>query len=155
MNLQNRFPFACVAIITAIVMSAAPARAWWWSSKNVQKESEQAISKMLDRSQQQIFSSIHPVGRSTGIVLDRLVLADASMKPTTSESSVAWCYFQFTMFWKGPVNQNGKTVVGTLVNTKTGEIVNTKVLETNGITNEQAAYDAGYVLGALLGSQGQ
>ena len=99
-----------------------------------------------------IFNAIHPVGKATRIKFIEIVFKWKNDRETNEEKDILGISMRYTLFWDGPIHKDGYTKIAANFDPET-ERWSGKILETDGVTNENLAYGLGFVLGAALAEE--
>jgi hypothetical protein len=122
------------ALILLVALVALCGGLFGWYSPSPERTRRQVIAELdhiLNRDRQRIFNSIHPIGQAQRIeVHDAQVVAGRGGEPLLQ--------FRYTIFWKGPVTTDGFTTVVQLLSLESKRVVETQVVNTNGLTNQDA-----------------
>ncbi len=100
------------------------------------------VSANLNSTKQQWFDHFHPIGTARNIVLHS---ANDVKTPTGRQVNA-----RFTIYWDGPLTTNGFTKVQAVYDYESGRWIRPQILETNGVTNAQAAEGVGEFIGGAL-----
>ncbi len=145
---------ATIAIVSFSVTSsfASPASAlakwafggllvWagWTTFKPVDVEAKLAakIQADLDKNKDAFFHKIHPVGTATSVKVHNVKSYWRKDKPESLNDLQGFdvCY---TIYWRGPIIRDGYTKLVSRYDGDIGRYTKSKVIETNGITNDDA-----------------
>lgn len=116
---------------------------------------EPPIEKILERrwrvyirdAGQDIFNSIHPVGRATGTKLHDLEVKWRNDIRTNRESDILAIGVRYSVTWEGPINKDGFTKLYSVYDAELERIIGTDLLATNGVTNEDVGEGVGIAVG--------
>jgi hypothetical protein len=116
---------------------------------------EPPIEKILERrwrgyirdAGQDIFKSIHPVGRATGTKLHDLEVKWRNDIRTNRESDILAIGVRYSVTWEGPINKDGFTKLYSVYDAELERIIGTDLLATNGVTNGDVAEGVGIAVG--------
>ena len=98
-----------------------------------------------------IFENIHPIGTAKSVIVHDVTIT--SWKPGHTArrlEDVLQFTVRYTLYWKSPLTTDGYTKVSETFDTETQRYVQGQLLETNGMTKDDAAYLGGFIGGALL-----
>lgn len=102
---------------------------------------QNAITRDLQNSPQQLFNAFHPVGTAKYVKVHSVKVERQGADAT------------FTIYWKGPMTSDGYTKVAAHYDAQVQRWTHTAILATNGITNAQAndaAFNIGFNIGRAL-----
>ena len=105
----------------------------------------------LNRNKQAIFSRIHPVGQATWAEVNEAAVSRwRNGEPTGRPKDVAAFDYVFTIHWDSPLVRNGYTRIFSRFDFTAGRTVEMRILETNGLTNQDASNLVDLLGGLLL-----
>lgn len=104
------------------------------------------LQQVLNQSKQEVFNRLHPVGTATGAVVHDVAITWKRGEATNRLQDVQAFTVRYTIYWRGPVTQDGYTKVSETFDNETQRYTSGEILATNGITNR----DAGQAIGAML-----
>lgn len=105
-------------------------------------ELREVIEADVSQSKQKWFDHFHPIGKAKGVTVHHAERVNTSHGRQVNA--------RFTIHWSGPVTTDGFTKIHAIYDGESRRWVRAEVLETNGITNNQAFEGIGVAIGALL-----
>lgn len=105
----------------------------------------------MNKDRQAVFDGIHPVGIAKWVNVHAAKVTQwKGDRPTNREEDIVQCVFRYTIYWEGPIEKKGFTKVESLYDRESQMFIGGRVLETNGITKDQVAFNVGAFIGELL-----
>jgi hypothetical protein len=122
-------------------------------TKSIEDQIKEPLVGAMNKNKQAIFNGFHPTGTATKVEVHAVEIAWKNNKPSNDIKNVLRYGVRYTIYWKGPVNQDGFTKIYSVFDQESLRWVGSKVLETNGITNADAADVGIEILRGLLNSK--
>lgn len=144
------------SIITAIYLAitiGAPAHAGildFFKSKSPEDTLKEELHKGFNSNRQKLFDCFHPVGTAKSVEVHEVKIAWKNDRGTKDAKNMLGYTVRFTIYWRGPVTADGFTKVIALFDNESKRYIESKILATNGVTNDQATGAATDFLGGLL-----
>lgn len=127
------------------------------SKEDVETTLKKEISSRLSANKQKLFDAIHPTGKAKEVRLHSVSSKWKTSKPKSLKDLQGYTVV-YTIFWEGPIIEDGYTKVASYFDADVDRFTGTQVLATNGITNSDAAemitsFCQGFIGGLSAGSQ--
>lgn len=105
--------------------------------KDVEAELAARIQRDLSNNKDKFFNKIHPVGKATSIKVHEVKSHWKTTKPRDLDDLVGFDV-RYTIFWDGPIQKDGFTKLISTYDAEVGRYVDTNIIATSGITNDDA-----------------
>ena len=105
------------------------------------QNTEAQIELELNEYKQEFFDAIHPIGTANRIKLNSMV------------NNPPFLDLRITIYWEGPITKDGYTKMAFRIDTEVDRITSVEVEDTNGITNNDLGYAAGFILSSILSGE--
>jgi len=117
--------------------------AGWTAFKPVDVEAKLAakIQADLDTNKNAFFHKIHPVGTATSVKVHN-VKSFWRVDNPKNLNDLQGFVVSYTIYWRGPIITDGYTKLASMYDGDIGRYTKSKVIETNGITNDDAMQGA-------------
>ncbi len=118
------------------------------------KDLKEIFNERVNYNRQAMFNRIHPTGQANRAEVNDVAISRwRSGERTGTLNDVAAVDCVFTIHWDSPLVPNGYTRIFIRHDRSVGRIVETRVLDTNGLTNQNASNMVELLDGLLLLSQ--
>lgn len=146
-----------VSIFVISQLAVLPIYGWPWS-KSVKDKVTDSVTAALVQNKQAIFDYLHPTGTATGLKVHEVSLTWKDGNDTERIQDVTSFTVRFTVYWQGPITNNGFTKVEATFDTESERYTSFNILATNGITKSDVAdgvgaFIGGFIQGAVRASQ--
>ena len=150
-----KFPAFLVALCFVFAFpSSSPAGIFdWFSSKSPEDVITAALQRAMNENKQNLFKAFHPVGTATRVEVHEVKIYWRNNRPSKNLNDMLGYDVRFTLYWRGPLTSDGFTKVVMRFDNESKRWVQSQVLATNGVTNEQAGDAAADFLKGLLEGQ--
>ena len=149
-NLQYRGAIHAPVILMIAVIVSVPgcnARTTHTSRDSVENIIASEFQTIANQQKQQIFNNLHPVGTAKSVTIhDVTIVAWKHGRATNRIDDVLQFTVRYTLYWQGPMTQDGYTKISETFDTETQRSIAGQILATNGITNE----NVGEAIGSML-----
>lgn len=105
--------------------------------KDVEAELAAKIQRDLNNNRDKFFHKIHPVGKATSIKVHEVKSHWKTAKPRNLDDLVGFDV-RYTIFWDGPIQKDGFTKLISTYDAEVERYVDTSIIATSGITNDDA-----------------
>jgi hypothetical protein len=121
------------------------------TTSSIDAELSAILNKSIAEQRQGIFEALHPTGTATGSKIHEVKITKWRNGIASNQAGdIAEFVVRYTIYWKGPVNRDGFTKISQTFDAEVNRYIRSEVLETNGITNNEAAEAAGFIIGVAL-----
>ena len=150
-----KFPAFLVALCFVFAFpSSSPAGIFdWFSSKSPEDGIKTTLQRAMNESKQNLFKAFHPVGTATRVEVHEVQIYWKNNRPSKNFNDMLGYDVRFTLYWRGPLTSDGFTKVVMRFDNESKRWVQSQILATNGVTNEQAGEAAADFLKGLLEGQ--
>lgn len=145
-------PTIFLLFVVYFLTVTAPLNAGWLFKSDTEKTQE-AFSQVLDKSKQSILEQYHLLATAKRVVVERFALSDAKGNETSSLKNAVGFGSIYTIYWTSSLRTDGFLKLWLAYDFTSQRIVDARVVETNGVLNEDAAQIAGEFLRELFESQ--
>jgi len=150
-----KFPVFLVALFLVFALPS-PGRSGvfdWFSSKSPEDVITAALQRAMNENKQNLFKAFHPVGTATRVEVHEVKIYWRNNRPSKNLNDMLGYDVRFTLYWRGPLTSDGFTKVVMRFDNESKRWVQSQILATNGVTNEQAGEAAADFLKGLLEGQ--
>lgn len=140
------------AFLALLLLSTSLPSFAGWFSKSEEETFEEDVTKSHISNKQSIVEEFHLLATAKELEVQEFQLIDTQGKPTDSLKTAAGYAIVFTIFWKSDLRSDGYTKVFRVYDGSVRNFVNTQVIATNGVLNQDVTRSFGEILGALIGS---
>ena len=130
-------------------VSNVPASAGWLF-KSAEEKLQESVSTYLKANKQQIVEKYHLLATAKDVELQKFMLVDRNAQPTDKLENAIGYAILFTVFWEGPVTKDGYLKLNAFFDFSARTFTDVRVVQTNGVLNEDAAKGIGEILGAMF-----
>lgn len=129
------------AVIGLLLIIVILTRGGGSSPRNIEDHITAQLQDSFTANKQQLFEKFHPTGTANSVKVHGVTLLWKGGHPTNSQNDVEAFTATFTIYWSSPLHQNndGYTKVRYTYDVEVERWTDFKVLETNGITNQDVA----------------
>ena len=113
---------------------------------------ERRWSADISEAKQQIFDAVHPIGTAKSTRLHELKVTWKNGVRTNRPEDIVLIEVRYTVFWQGPVTKDGFTKMSMVYDPEIERFTDTKIIATNGITNDRFAKGVGIAVGFAVGA---
>ena len=138
-------------LVTSLILcsSSVPASAGWFF-KSDQEKMREGAEKFLKANKQQILEKYHLLATAKDVELKDFALADRNSQVTDKMENAVGYGIAFVIYWEGPVTKDGFLKLIAFYDFSARTFTDVRVVQTNGVLNEDAAKGIGEVLGAMF-----
>ncbi|PAW78330.1 MAG: hypothetical protein B9S32_07315 [Verrucomicrobia bacterium Tous-C9LFEB] len=149
-------PKLLAALLCLFLACTPPCHAGLWSwlrGKKPDEKIKEQSSEIFNKNKQSLFNSFHPVGTALEVKVHEVQIAWKNDIPSKDLKNMLGFGIVFTIYWRGPITTDGYTKVYAVYDAQVQRYVGSRVLATNGITNQQATeYAIDFFNGYLNGN---
>jgi hypothetical protein len=95
------------------------------------------LQPAFDAQKQAIFNSIHPLGTAKSITIHEVTVDSwKNNQRTNRQEDILKCTVRYTLYWEGGTTSDGFTKISATFDNESQRYLPSKILETNGLTND-------------------